>query len=35
MPKVGEGEGEGEGKGDIGVINTTCDKQDYLLYIAY
>ena len=25
-------QGEGE---DIDVINTTCNKQDYLLYIAY
>ena len=28
-------EGEGEGEGDIDVINTPCNKQDYLLYIAY
>ena len=27
--------GEGEGEGDIDVINTTCKKQDELLYIAY
>ena len=31
----GDGEGEGEGKGDIDIINTTCNKQDYLLYVAY
>ena len=29
------GEGEGEGEGDIDVITSTCNKQVYLLYIAY
>ena len=29
------GEGEGEDEGDIDVIITTYNKQDYLLYIAY
>ena len=24
-----------QGEGDSDVINTTCNKQDYLLYIAY
>ena len=38
--KVGECEGEGEGEGesrgqcDIDVIDTTRNKQDYLLYIT-
>ena len=27
--------GEGEGEGVIDVINATCNKQDYLLYVAY
>ena len=27
--------GEGEGEGDIDVINTTWNKQEYLLHIAY
>ena len=31
----GEGGGVGEGEGDIEDINMTCNKQDYLLYIAY
>ena len=31
----GEGKGKGDGEGDIDVIDTTCNKQDYLLYIAY
>ena len=30
-----EGQGEGEGEADIDVINTTCNKQDYLSYITY
>ena len=28
-------EGGGKGEGDIDVIDTTCNKQDYLIYIAY
>ena len=31
---VGDGEGEGEGDIDV-IVNTTRNKQDYLLYIAY
>ena len=31
----GEGKGEGKGEGDINVLNTTCNKQDYLLCVAY
>ena len=31
----GEGEGGGGGEGDINVIDTPCNKQDYLLHIAY
>ena len=30
----GDCEGEGRGEADIEVINTTCNKQDYLLYIV-
>ena len=33
--KVGESEGEGGGENDVDIIHTACDKQDYLLYIAY
>ena len=31
----GDGEGDGKGDGDIHVINTTCNKQDHLICIAY
>ena len=31
----GGGESDGEGEAYIDVLNTTCKKQDYLLYIAY
>ena len=32
---LGASEVEGRGEADIDSINTTCNKQDYLLYIAY
>ena len=33
--QIGEGDGDGDGKGDIDVLDTTCKKQDYVLYIVY
>ena len=38
LSEVGEGEGEDEGEcegeDDIDIIDTTCNEQDHLLYIA-